>query len=89
MYIHTFFIAITVFLIGLLCLTSAAELGSTVLGKRICLGIGIFWAARLFVQFIGYSSALWKGKRFETIVHIVFSFLWVYLSIVFLASFFN
>ncbi len=89
MYIHTFFIAITVFLIGLLCVTSATELAGTVLGKRVCLGIGFFCAVRLFVQFIGYSSALWKGKRFETIIHIVFSFLWVYLSVVFLAAYFN
>jgi hypothetical protein len=85
MYVHTFFIALTVLLMGVLCFTSPLELIETNLGKKICLGFGIFWGIRLFIQFFGYSSKLWKGKIFETVVHIVFSFLWAYLSYVFLA----
>lgn len=84
--VHTFFIALTVFLMGLLCLTSLTELITTKLGKTISLGLGIFWSIRLFVQFLGYSAALWKGKPFETIVHIVFSLLWLYLSIIFICA---
>lgn len=84
MVVHTFFIALTVFLMGLLCLTSSTELITTKLGKTISLGLGIFWSIRLFIQFFGYSAALWKGKPFETIVHIVFSLLWLYLSIIFI-----
>ena len=87
MYIHAFLIAFVVFLIGLLCLTSARELLTTMLGKRISLGIGIFWIARLCVQFFGYSSKLWKGKPFETGVHILFSVFWAYLSIVFILAY--
>jgi len=88
MLVHTFFIALVVLLMGLLCLTSSSELVNTPLGNRLALGLGVFWAARLLIQFFGYSSALWKGKRFETLVHIVFSLFWVYLSIVFLAIYF-
>jgi len=84
MAVHTVFIALIVFLIGLLCLTSATELIETKLGKTISLGLGIFWTTRLFIQFFGYSTELWKGKTFETAVHILFSLLWAYLSIVFL-----
>jgi hypothetical protein len=84
MYVHLFFIGFVVFLNGLLCLTSSAELLTTALGKRICLGIGIFWVVRLYVQFFGYSSKIWKGKTFETAVHVVFAGLWTYLSTVFL-----
>lgn len=84
MTIHTFFIALTVFLMGLLCFSSANELENTHLGKSICLGLGIFWLIRLFIQFFGYSKELWQGKVFETTVHILFSFLWTYLSVVFL-----
>lgn len=84
MTVHTFFIALIVFLMGLLCLTSATELIETKLGKTISLGLGVFWSTRLFIQFFGYSTELWKGKTFETIVHIVFSLLWTYLSVVFL-----
>jgi hypothetical protein len=83
MVVHTFFIALTVFLMGLLCLTSASELITTRLGKKVSLGLGLFWSIRLIVQFFGYSPELWQGKLFETSVHVVFSLLWVYLSVVF------
>jgi len=82
-WVHTFFIALTIFLMGLLCLTSASQLIETELGKRICLGLGIFWLIRLFIQFFGYSSKLWKGRLFETSVHTLFAFLWTYLSFIF------
>lgn len=81
--VHTFFIALTVFLMGVLCFTSANELIETHLGKRISLGLGVFWSIRLLVQFFVYSPKLWKGKPFETLVHVCFSMLWVYLSLVF------
>lgn len=84
MYVHSFFIAFVVFLIGLLCLTSASDLISTTLGRRISLGLGIFWTVRLFTQFFGYSSEVWKGKTFETTIHILFSMFWAYLSLVFI-----
>lgn len=83
MYVHTFFIALTVLLMGILCLTSSQELTATVFGKRITLGLAVFWTIRLLIQFFGYSSTLWKGKTFETTVHIVFSALWIYFSVVF------
>ena len=84
MYVHTFFIAFTLFLIGLLCLTSSTEIISTTFGKRISLGLGIFWTLRLFVQFFVYSSKTWRGKRLETIIHILFSIFWTYLSVIFI-----
>ena len=83
MYVHTFFIALTVFLMGVLCISSADMLINTELGRRICLGLAIFWLARLIVQFVGYSSELWKGKRLETAVHIIFSVLWTFLTLIF------
>jgi hypothetical protein len=89
MTVHTFFIALTVLLMGLLCLTSSAELTETSLGKKISLGLGIFWTIRLIIQFFGYSTDLWKGKKFETLMHITFSLLWAYLSAVFLTTYFN
>jgi hypothetical protein len=86
MYVHTFFIAFTVLLMGLLCLTSAPELVGTPLGRRVALGCGVFWLARLLVQFFGYSPELWRGKRFETTVHCVFIVFWSFLSILFLLA---
>ncbi len=84
MVIHFVFIAIVLLLMGLLCLTSARDLVHTELGRRVSLGMGIFWLVRLAVQFFGYSSTLWRGKRFETSIHIVFALSWAYFSVVFL-----
>ncbi len=83
--VHTFFIALAIFLMGVLCLTSSEELLGTSLGKKVSLGLAIFWILRLLIQFFGYSSQLWKGKAFETSVHILFTFLWTYVSFIFLA----
>ncbi len=88
MTIHTFFIALIVFLMGLLCVTSSNELIETTLGRKLLLGLGIFWTIRLVIQFFGYSSELWKGKTFETVIHILFSLLWVYFSSVFFKAYF-
>ena len=73
MTIYSYFFTLTAFFISLLSLTSSNELVNTVLGKKISLGLGIFWLVRLFVQFFVYSHLHWKGKRFETTVHILFS----------------
>ena len=81
--VHTFFIALAIFLMGMLCLTSSDELINTSLGKKIALGLGIFWTLRLFIQLFGYSSKLWKGKTFETSMHVLFICLWTYLSFIF------
>ncbi len=87
MHIHTFFIALTVLLMGILCCSSSKELLETGLGKKLDMGLWIFWTIRLIVQFFWFSSELWKGKRTETAVHIVFSFLWVYISAVFFVAY--
>ncbi len=89
MSVHTFFIAFTVFLMGLLCLTSSIELIETNLGKKISLGLGIFWTVRLFIQFFVYSTDLWKGKKLETSIHILFSLFWIYFSSIFLIVYYN
>ena len=83
MKVHTFFIALTVLLMGVLCLVATDDLINTRLGKVITTGLAIFWTIRLVIQFFGYSPKLWKGKTFETVVHVFFVFLWTYLSFIF------
>lgn len=83
MYIHTLFIGLMVFLMGLLCVGAPDDLINTMLGKKICLGLCTFWTTRLVVQFIGYSPKLWLGKGFETIIHITLTMVWLYISTVF------
>ena len=89
MQVHTIFIAFTVLLIGLLCMSSAHDLVTTELGRRITLGLGCFWAVRFIFQLFVYSSELWKGKRFETTVHIVFTLFWLYMTAVFFGIYFE
>jgi len=89
MQVHTFFVALVVFLMGVLCMTSTQDLIETNLGKVVSLGFGVFWFARLVIQFVGYSSELWRGKMFETLVHIAFSFLWIFFSGVFISNYFS
>lgn len=89
MKVHTFFIALTVFLMGLLCVTSAKDLLQTELGRKICLGLGLFWLIRLFFQFFIYPSSLWKGRRLETVIHIVAIVFWVFLTYSFLWGYFS
>jgi hypothetical protein len=82
-YVHTFFIALILFLMGLLCVTSADEIIDTSLGKKIAFGLFIFWLMRLLFQFFVYSDKLWKGKKIETFVHIIFSMMWLYFCLIF------
>ena len=83
MYVHMFFVALTVFLMGVLCCCCAEDLAGTWLGKKVALGMAVFWGLRLIFQFFVYSSELWRGKRFETVVHLLFSMLWAYFTLVF------
>jgi hypothetical protein len=84
MYVHTFFVALTVFGMGMLSFFCAGELTGTPFGRKISIGIGIFWLVRLYFQFFVYSPELWRGKKFETIIHIFFSLLWAYLAFAFI-----
>ncbi|MFC6269658.1 hypothetical protein [Frigoriflavimonas asaccharolytica] len=81
--VHVVFIMMMEILLGILFFTSSVELVNTNLGKKICLGLGFFWGLRAVFQFFVYSPKLWRGKTFETIIHILFSILWFYLTIIF------
>ena len=83
MQVHTFFIGLIVFGMGLLNLFCTSDLIQTALGKKICFGLFVFWGLRLLFQFFVYSGELWKGKRFETAVHVLFSLLWGYCTAVY------
>lgn len=87
--VHTFFIALTVFLMGLLSFSKSERIVHTELGKSIALGLGLFWACRLFFQLFIYSKELWKGKIFETVVHVFFTAFWIYMSAVFFIAAFQ
>lgn len=82
MMVHTFFIALTVFLMGSILVLESKELIETNLGRKIILGFAIFWSIRLFMQLFVYSPKLWRGKKVETVIHVFFTCFWIYISIV-------
>jgi hypothetical protein len=88
MEVHTFFIALVVLMMGLLCVLQTEALIYNPLGKIISLGFGIFWFTRLVIQFVWYSSKLWRGKKPETVLHILATLIWAYFSLVFSLNYF-
>jgi hypothetical protein len=82
-YVHSFFIALTILLMGLICIFDSDDMINTKLGHYLSFGFFIFWLLRLLFQFFVYSPKLWKGKGFETCIHIVFSLLWSYITVIF------
>ena len=76
MRVHTLFVALTVAGFGLLSVGWAGDIAGTPFGRTFAVAVGLFWAVRLVVQFVGYSGELWRGKRFETGVHVAFVVLW-------------
>lgn len=87
MYVHTFFIGFTLLLMGIFCIYCGSDIIHTKLGRQISLGFSVFWGVRLLFQFFVYSPKLWKGKPFETVMHVLFSLLWCYFTVVFFLIF--
>jgi hypothetical protein len=80
--VHAWFISITLVIFGVVTLRFAGELaaGTNDLGRWLAAGIGLFWLVRWVMQFFFYSSSHWKGKRAETIVHIVLILLYGFFA---------
>lgn len=87
LYVHTFFIAFVVLLMAVLCLNYTHELVYDPFGRVISLGFFGFWLTRLIFQFFVYSPKVWRGKRFETVMHVVFATIWLYFTCVFLFAY--
>ena len=77
-HVHAWFITITLVIFGVVTIRFAGELaaGTNNLGHWLAAGIAIFWLIRWLMQFFYYNSSHWRGKRAETIVHIVLIFLY-------------
>lgn len=79
--VHTFFICVVLVLMGALSLAAAPELlrpGS--LPRMLLAGLAVFWTLRLAAQWLAYDARLWRGNRFNTWVHWLFTALWSYLA---------
>lgn len=81
---HTVFIVLTIAMFSVLLLTAAETLlEPTRLSHLVLGGLTIFWGVRMLMQWFFYSPAVWRGNRFNTVMHGVFSAAWVYVTAVF------
>jgi hypothetical protein len=84
---HAVFLVLTLALFSALLLTCGdALLEPTRLSRAILVGLTIFWTLRMLMQWGFYSPEIWRGHRFNTVMHYVFSAIWVYVSTVFAAA---
>jgi hypothetical protein len=85
--VHAAFLILLLALLSALLLTcSAALLEPTRLSRAMLIGLTIFWTLRMLMQWFYYSPEIWRGHRFNTAMHCVFSLTWVYVSAVFAAA---
>ena len=85
--VHGMFIVLTLALFSALLLTAAdALLEPTRLSRAMLAGLTIFWGLRMLAQWFVYSPEIWRGHRFNTVMHYLFSTLWIYVTGVFAAA---
>jgi hypothetical protein len=88
--VHTFFVALAVLLGGLLTFFCAeALLERTLLARAVLSALALFWLARWVVQLFVYSPRLWRGHRFNTAAHALFTCLWAYFVAVYGSALFS
>jgi hypothetical protein len=77
--VHCFFIGLLVAMAGVCSLFyTGALLESGPLSRVVLTGLVVFWLLRLVFQLFVYDPAIWRGRRFYTIMHVVFSIFWTY-----------
>ena len=82
--VHVFFIALVLLFFGAVSLVLAEELlAGGRLAQGVLTGFVVIWSLRLLTQLFVYDRSLWRGHRFNTTVHVVFSAFWTYLVVVY------
>jgi hypothetical protein len=85
--VHCFFIALLVAMIGVSSLFyTKALLESGTLSRVVLTGLIVLWLSRLAFQFFVYDPAIWRGRRFYTVMHVLFSFSWIYVVLTYGAA---
>ncbi|CAN5726898.1 hypothetical protein BH11VER1_BH11VER1_21660 [soil metagenome] len=69
--IHSWFIALTLVIWGVLTWRFAPEMAHapTDLSRWLCAAIGIFWGIRCILQWAHYDSSHWRGIPSRTLIH--------------------
>ena len=86
-FVHNFFIGLAVALIGAgSILYAGALLRPGILSRALLGSLTLFWFCRLFTQFFVYESAIWRGNRFRTFMHVVIAVLLCYITLTYGAA---
>jgi len=81
---HSVFLVLTLALFSALLLTCGpALLEPTRLSRAVLAGLTVFWGLRMLMQWCFYSPSIWRGHRFNTVMHYIFSVVWVDVTTVF------
>ncbi len=81
---HLFFLCLGLVLLGIaLALGAPAFVERSALGRWIAAMLLAFWTARLYRQWFGFPQSLWRGKAFETRIHLLFTGVWTGVVTVF------
>ncbi|MEX2216467.1 MAG: hypothetical protein WD768_20310 [Phycisphaeraceae bacterium] len=85
--VHSFFIMLTIAWFAAISLFyGEALLAPGPLAQVVLAGLVVFWGSRLIIQWFVYDSRLWRGRRMETFIHIAFSLMWAYFTLVYGAA---
>jgi hypothetical protein len=85
--IHSVFLTLVLGMFAALLLLYGRDLlEPTRLARAILIGLTIFWTLRMLMQWFFYSPEVWRGDRLKTIMHGVFSVMWIYVTSVFGAA---
>ena len=85
--IHAAFVSLVLVLLGLLLtLHAPALLAPGALPRATLVGLLVMWSARMLAQWFFYDARLWRGKPFETFMHVLFSAIYVYFVVTFAAA---
>ena len=82
--IHSAFVTVVIAMLGVLLAGYAPALVAPgPLPRAILVGLLVMWAARLLAQWFFYDPSLWRGDRFRTFMHVLFSVLYTYFVMTF------
>jgi hypothetical protein len=72
-HVHMWFISITLLVFGIITWRFAPEIanGTLEICRWFAVGIGLFWAARTWLQMTYYSSSHWRGNPGRTTAHVL------------------
>jgi hypothetical protein len=79
--VHAGFIVLVILLMAGLALGMPRDLMTpSRLSRAVLGGMALFWFIRLMVQWFYYDQRIWRGHRFNTIMHFLFTGVWCYLA---------